>query len=270
MIESTEKKLTLEEFFKQQFRNKVFLIFRGFSMAGILMLFFQFEGVEPFILKTFLSSLCTLILTAVIVPLFDIYFLKDPLATNTIDPAKYWVLAFFGDYQEIADGLAVTKKNAQERLEREEVLYNSKALRYKKTHGETPDDPYNNLDSYKTLYKCASHKMSIGITATVVLSILVAATYVGNFELNGLTLTLNTGFRFCLAMLAAFFITPLIQSMVFSNNEDITPSRMAFWQCFFMNKLDLHIDQLAEEIANINIKGKALSEASEALEKQLD
>jgi len=240
-------------------------------MAGILMLLFQFEGVEPLILKTLLSSLCTLILTAVIVPLFDIYFLKDPLATHTIDPAKYWVLAFFGDYQEISDGLAVTKKNAQERLEREEVLYNSKALRYKKTHGKTPDDPYNHLESYKARYQCASPKMSIGITVIVVLSTLVGAAYVGKFELNGLTLSLNTGFRFCLAMLTAFFITPLIQSMVFfNNNEDTTPSRMAFWQCFFMNELELPIDQLAEEIANINIKGKALSEASEALEKQLD
>jgi len=37
-----------------------------------------------------------------------------------------------------------------------------------------------------------------------------------------------------------------------------------------MNELELHIDQLAEEIANINTKGKALSEASEALKKQLD
>jgi len=111
-------------------------------MAGILMLFFQFEGVDPFILKTLLSSLCTLILTAVIVPLFDIYFLKDPLATNTIDPGKYWVLALFGNYQEIADGLTVTKKNARERLEREEeALYNSKALRYKKAHGKEPDVP---------------------------------------------------------------------------------------------------------------------------------
>jgi len=270
MVESTEKKLTLEEFFKQQFRNKVYLIFRGFSMTGILMLFFQFEAVEPFILKTLLLSLCTLILTAVIVPLFDIYFLKDPLATNTIDPAKYWVLAFFGDYQEIADGLTVTKKNARERLEREEALYNSKALRYKKAHGKEPGDPYNNLYSYKARYKCTSHKMSIWITVIVVLSILAGAAYVGKFELNGLTLSLNTGFRFCLAMLAAFFITPLLQSMIFNNNEDTTPSCMEFWQCFFMNKLDMHIDQLAEEIANINIKGKALSEASEALEKQLD
>jgi len=39
MIESTEKKLTLEEFFKQQFRNKVYLIFRSFFMAGILLVF---------------------------------------------------------------------------------------------------------------------------------------------------------------------------------------------------------------------------------------
>jgi len=83
--------------------------------------------------------------------------------------------------------------------------------------------------------------MSIWITVIVVLSILVGAAYVGKFELNGLTLTLNTGFRFCLAMLAAFFITPLIQSMVFNNNEDSSPSRMKFWQCFSMNKLDLHI-----------------------------
>lgn len=267
-----DKKIPVEEFFKLQFRNKIYLAFRSFLLLGMILHSIDLN-LPPGSFKIFASSFCAMILTGTIIPLLDIVFLQDPLNTDTKNPVKYWVLAFFGDYQGISDGLSQTKEKADERYAITKNLYESKANRFKRINATSPPDPFSDVELTQAVTQSVNRpKKRITIIAAIIaMPIYFIPLYIGDQAYGELLAGLNSGFRFLIISLAIFSITPFIEMTLLKNKSEIgTRHHFGFWQHILVGHLDLHIKRLTNEIMRTNQKAQALTAASHELDKQLD
>ena len=258
-----ETRMKTTDFFNQQFKRKTHALLRFAFVAITIDYFikinFSLESYE-FIA---LNIIC-MVLALVIVPLFDVYILKDPLHAETINPLHYWVLGLFGDYQTILDGLNGVRRTATTNFEIAENLYLSKANRFLKKNGKPYTDPTG------TIHRKAGHDspfepryLIVIITAIGIIAINHVTDLLPQAILELFPLFSNTGLKLIAMYFFAFKLVPLIAG---DDSIKTGKSNYVFWQNIWMGHFDLRVRRVTDEIAYINRKTAVLTQASKELD----
>lgn len=256
-----DQKIQINEFFKQQFKRKLFLLLRTFLCFGSLL-----QVIDLFVSLAFpqiSNPLFSIILTAWLIPLFDFFALQDPLNTDSYHPIKYWIFAFFGDYQTVSDGLKQAQQKANERYKVARNLYENKTKRLQKHSSQATLFPLTDIPSDNSPGKIDRPTQRVLLIAALITLACYFTLYIGdNFTL------LNSGFKLMLIGMIIFTFTPPIELKLSALPHQMT--HVEFWQYMMVGHLDQHILRLTQAISRINKRTQALTSASHDLDKQLD
>ena len=264
-----KEKMRIEDFFKKQFKHKVHLF-----MRLILLTYLLIEQIGQTLALTSIQYIfvegCCLLLALMVIPIFDVFFLKDPLNANTNNPLKYWLFALIGDYQQITDGLIQRKQQANAELEVAHKIYQNKLKRKQQEHPETTvEDPLGNIESsIPALHPFKPNIRPILIASLVVTYLIYGTGHFFELKLMDYPVLDNMGFRLVLAAFIVFKVIPFIEVCLFKTTQHIGWSNgYDFWQYVWMGPFDQSIKKLSVALAQINMKTNLLKKASEQLEE---
>lgn len=264
-------KLSIEDYFHLKFKRKAHLVGRTIVLMNLCIhLIDNMLHLNSF--QYVMVIIGSILLTLTLLPYFDIYILKDPLHTNTPNPKKYWVIAFYGDYKEIMDQLADDTKQAHQAYGIEKNKYDGKYSRASTLLDHTRKDPLEGIveppditRKYKPNYRI------IWTAAALAFGIDYLLPYFHQINILPYDIILNQGFRLIVSTIVIFSLLPVIEIILFKDPYGAkTMHGYKFWQFIWLGHMDLIIKQLATTLNYLNKKTTALKKASLELDALLD